>query len=90
MTSSKSESGVNEKHVLVLVDAALTGMKNAMVDETYSSAELFSAVLTLTAKVVHVMLNRGADEAYVHSLVEMIFSPFQSSPKPRIFDKRMN
>lgn len=78
---------INEQHVMLLVEAALAGMQKQM-DNSYTSAELFSAVLTLTGKVVHVMLARGADELSVRAAVEMVFP--QPLAAVKVSDKRMN
>ena len=77
---------VNEDHVFDLVDAALAGM-NAAMDNTYTSSELFSAVLSLTGRVIYVLIAAGADEADIRKAVELLFPQPKAS---KTFDPRMN
>ncbi len=83
------KSPVNEQHVMELVDVSLGAMQDYM-DEApagvYTGAELFSAVLSLTARVIHVLLDLGADEAEVRKAVELLFP----QPTRKTFDPRMN
>ena len=71
--------------VIRLVEAAFLALEDEM-DDSFTSAELFSAVLTLTGKVVQVLLMRGADEPQVRAAVELVF-PQQAI---KTFNPRMN
>lgn len=83
-----SNPAPSEAHVLKLVEAALESMNDIM-DDSYTSTELFSAVLTLMSRVIQVLLARGADEAGIRSAVEKIFLQ-RSAASGKLFDPRMN
>ncbi len=84
---AQSSLSVDAEHVRDLVSVALSAMYDSM-DESYTSAELLSAVLTTTAHIVQVLLERGADETMLRLAVDRVFP--QPAPGPKPFDPKVN
>ncbi len=86
---AQSNQRPDAEHVRDLVAVALNAMYDAM-DESFTSAELLSAVLTVMAHVVHVLLDKGVDETLLREAVDRVFPAPDKVTGPRPFDPRMN
>ncbi len=85
-----SRAEISEAHVVRLVAAALKGMESVM-DESYSTGELFSAGLTIMARLIEVLRIRGVDDYTLREALMLCLPTKQDFPNvPKTFDKRMN
>ena len=82
-TQSPPDHPQRPEHVMDIANAGLDGMRSVMTHET-TTAELFSAGLTLMARFVHVLTANGVDERMLKESVVRALFPGPMAPGSRL------